>query len=350
MAHEVGAGWSTRVGPVGEDRDEASERRDGGLKALCLIARLHQVAADPASLRHQLGKFPTDNCDVNDLLLAAQHLGLKAKRQRPQPDRLPTTPLPALALMKDGRALILAQCDEQRVLIQDAEATPSRPTIQPIGSFLEEWSGEVLLIASRASLAGELSRFDFSWFIPSIVKHRRLLAEVLAISFFLQLFALVSPFFFQVVMDKVLVHKGVSTLDVLVIGLVMVVVFESVLTLLRSYVFSHTTSRIDVELGSRLFRHLVQLPLGYFQARRVGQSVARVRELESIRSFLTGNALTLVMDLLFSVVFIAVMLIYSVPLTLVVLVSLPVYVGLIAAAVPLLRARLDEKFRRSAEN
>ena len=170
------------------------------------------------------------------------------------------------------------------------------------------------------------------------------------ISLFLQLFALVSPLFFQVVMDKVLVHRGMTTLDVLVIGLVIVVLFESLLNALRTYVFSHTTSRIDVELGARLFHHLLALPLAYFQARRVGDSVARVRELESIRSFLTGNALTLVLDALFSVVFIAVMLLYSVPLTLIVLISLPLYVGLSLAVVPLLRARLDEKFARGAEN
>jgi Ca2+-binding RTX toxin-like protein len=116
------------------------------------------------------------------------------------------------------------------------------------------------------------------------------------------------------------------------------------------YVFSHTTSRIDVELGAKLFRHLLALPLAYFQARRVGDSVARVRELENIRSFLTGQALTLVLDLVFSVVFIAVMFAYSVPLTLIVLASLPLYVGLSLLVVPILRKRLDEKFARGAEN
>jgi subfamily B ATP-binding cassette protein HlyB/CyaB len=151
-------------------------------------------------------------------------------------------------------------------------------------------------------------------------------------------------------MDKVLVHRGVSTLDVLVIGLVVIVLFESILTLLRTYVFSHTTSRIDVELGARMFRHLLQLPLAYFQARRVGDSVARVRELENIRSFLTGNSLTLVLDVLFSVIFVGVMFIYSVPLTLIVLVSLPLYVLLSLTLVPILRARLNEKFARGAEN
>ena len=247
------------------------------------------------------------------------------------------------------RVVILAQCDGQRVLFQDVDQQ-GRPTIESLEVFAQQWTGELILISSRASLAGELAKFDFSWFIPSLVKYRKLLGEVLLISFFLQLFGLVSPLFFQVVMDKVLVHRGLTTLDVLVIGLVVVVIFESVLSALRAYVFSHTTSRIDVELGSRLFRHLVQLPLAYFQARRVGDSVARVRELENIRSFLTGNALTVVLDVLFSVVFIAVMLFYSVPLTLIVLVSLPLYFGLSLAVVPLLRARLDVKFARGAEN
>ncbi len=182
------------------------------------------------------------------------------------------------------------------------------------------------------------------------MKYRKLFGEVLVVSLFLQLFALVSPLFFQVVMDKVLVHRGLTTLDVLVVGLVVIVLFESVLTTLRTYVFSHTTSRIDVELGARLFRHLVSLPLAYFQSRRVGDSVARVRELENIRSFLTGNALTLVLDVMFSVIFIAVMFVYSVPLTLIVLVSLPLYVGLSLVLVPILRARLNEKFARGAEN
>lgn len=334
------------------------------LTALCLIARFHQIAADPATLAHQLGITPGAEISVTELLHAAKYLGLKAKRSRTTADRLHLTPLPALALMKGTagsgsesttavsgpRTVILAQCDGQRLLLQDPSAGGSRPVIESVDVFAGEWTGELILITSRASLAGELAKFDFSWFVPALVKYRKLLGEVLLISFMLQLFALVSPLFFQVVMDKVLVHRGLTTLDVLVIGLVVVVVFESVLNGLRAYVFSHTTSRIDVELGARLFRHLVQLPLAYFQARRVGDSVARVRELENIRSFLTGNALTVVLDVLFSVIFIAVMLFYSVPLTLIVLVSLPLYFGLSLAIVPILRQRLDVKFARGAEN
>ncbi len=322
-----------------------------GLLALCLLARLHHVQADAEQLRHQLGKPASEAVAPDDLLLAAKGLGLKAKRVKASVDRLPQTPLPALALLSDGSVAVLAQCDGQRVLLQEFTGSEqSRPKIEPVEVFARAWTGELILVTSRASVAGDLARFDFSWFIPAIIKYRRLLGEVFVVSLFLQLFALVSPLFFQVVMDKVLVHRGVSTLDVLVIGLVVVVVFESTLTVLRSYMFSHTTSRIDVELGSRLFRHLLNLPLNYFQARRVGDSVARVRELEHIRSFLTGHALTLVLDLLFSVVFVGVMLLYSVPLTLIVLSSLPLYVGLSLLVVPVLRGRLNEKFARGAEN
>ena len=129
-----------------------------------------------------------------------------------------------------------------------------------------------------------------------------------------------------------------------------IAIFETTLGILRTYVFSHTTNRIDVELGARLFRHLLALPLSYFQARRVGDFVARVRELENIRNFLTGSALTLVIDLLFTFVFLAVMFLYSPLLSMIVLGAFPFYLGISAAATPLFRQRLDEKFARGAEN
>src|SRR5207253_9801664 len=183
--------------------------------------------------------------------------------------------------------------------------------------------------------AGRIGRslptFRYHVVLGAIHKYRRLLAEVLVASFFLQLFALVSPLFFQVVIDKVLVHRSMGTLEVLVLGLVTVSIFEAIIGALRTYVFAHTTNRIDVELGARLFRHLMALPLAYFRARRVGDSVARVRELENIRNFLTSSALTLVVDLLFTVVFLAVMFLYSPLLTFIVLSSLPFYIAISAA-------------------
>jgi subfamily B ATP-binding cassette protein HlyB/CyaB len=312
------------------------------------------VAAEPATLAHLLGLGPSEQVTVQHLLQAAQHLKLKARVSTSSIERLELNPLPALAVMSapDGcrRTVVLLRCDGKRVVMHDPTRPAAPPAIESIEAFAEQWTGELVLVTSRASLVGELAKFDFSWFVPAIVKYRRLLGEVLLVSLFLQLFALVSPLFFQVVIDKVLVHRGLTTLDVLVIGLLVVVVFESVLNGLRAYVFGHTTSRIDVELGARLFRHLLQLPLAYFQSRRVGDSVARMRELENIRSFLTGNAITVLLDLLFSATFVAVMLFYSVPLTVIVLASVPLYAGLSLAVVPVLRRLLDAKFARGAES
>lgn len=333
----------------------ADVRLDSGVACLVLMARLHGVAADPDQLAHEFAP-PGGVLATPDLLLAAKKLDLKAKAVRTDVTRLDNTPLPAIAVGRDADGqpeyFILARVDSNehgtQVLIQSPAA--GRPQTLSLAQLQQRWDGELVLVASRASLAGELAKFDFTWFIPAIVKYRKLLGEVLLVSFVLQFFALITPLFFQVVMDKVLVHRGSTTLDVIAVGLVAVMLFEVALTTLRSYVFAHTTSRIDVELGARLFRHLLALPLAYFQARRVGDSVARVRELENIRSFLTGNAITLVLDLLFSVVFIAVMLSYSGWLSLIVILSLPCYVILSALFTPVLRARLNEKFARGAEN
>ena len=339
---------------VGEDgetlRPEEEPREDSCLQCLVIMARLHALAADPEQIRHEFSQG--DVLTSEQLLLAAKKLGLVAKHTRIDPERLSTTPLPAIAVGEDGRYFILARVDrvenELRALIQDPAAT--RPEQLSGAALRARWTGELFLFTSRASLAGEMARFDFSWFVPAIVKYRRLLGEVLIVSLMIQLFALVTPLFFQVVMDKVLVHRGFSTLDVIAVAFLVVVVFEVTLTSLRSYVFAHTSSRIDVELGARLFRHLLGLPIAYFQARRVGDSVARVRELENIRSFLTGNAITLVLDIAFSFVFLAVMLFYSPLLTLIVVISIPFYVAISLLVTPILRTRLDEKFARGAEN
>ena len=326
---------------------QAKPAIDTGLACLIMLARFHALAVDPQQVAHEFkesGQF----FGVTEILLAAKKLGLIAKKVKPSKERIATTPMPAIALAKDGTFFIVARMEGEKILIHDPKV--ERPEIIDQATFEARWSGEMLLFTSRASLAGELAKFDFSWFVPAVVKYRKLLGEVLLVSFVLQLFALVTPLFFQVVMDKVLVHKGFTTLDVIATAFVAVVIFEVTLTTLRSYVFAHTTSRIDVELGAKLFRHLLNLPLAYFQARRVGDSVARVRELENIRSFLTGNAITLVLDLVFSVVFIAVMFVYSKWLTLIVLLSLPCYFIISLLFTPVLRARLSEKFNRSAEN
>lgn len=312
-----------------------------------MLARFHGKSADAAQLTHQFCAS-SQHFGTPQLLLAAKSLELKARLIRSDWTRLLRTPLPAIIQTRDNKYVVLAQVRDDKVLIQDPRAVG--PQVLSRGEFEDIWGGQLFLFASRASIAGELARFDFTWFIPPIIKYRKLLAEVLLVSFFLQLFALISPLFFQVIMDKVLVHRGFTTLDVIAVGLLAVSTFEVIMNGLRTYIFSHTTSRIDVELGARLFRHLLALPLAYFEARRVGDSVARVRELENIRNFLTGQALTAVLDLVFSLVFIGVMAYYSGWLTLVVVLSLPCYILVSLFITPLLRSHLQEKFNRGAEN
>ena len=329
---------------------DVEERPDTGLACLLLLARLHEVVADAAQLQHQFGHQPMD---VPTLLLAAQSLQLTAKAVRQEVARLDKAALPAMAPLQDGRFMVVARFQvgvgEQpaRLLVQH----PGEPPAMMLMTELEAvWTGELIFITSKATYAGDTAKFDFTWFIPAIIKYRRLLGEVLLISLALQLVGLVTPMFFQVVMDKVLVNHALKTLNVIAVGLICATLFEAVLTGIRTWVFAHTSSKIDVELGARLFRHLLNLPLAYFQARRVGDSVARIRELENIRSFLTSNAMTLVLDLLFSFIFLGVMLWYSAWLTLIVVLSIPLYVLISLLFTPVIRTRLDDKFNKGAEN
>nr|WP_316233846.1 type I secretion system permease/ATPase [Bradyrhizobium sp. SZCCHNPS2010] len=318
---------------------------DSGLACLALLLRFHGVAVDPEQLRHRLGGAAVGS---SQMLRSARELGLKARLISSRWERLAKVRLPVIAVRSDGQFLLLGKVSEAEVLIQDPLS--GRPQLMPRAEFETVWTGELVIMARRASLSDLAQQFDISWFLQATHKYRGLLSEVLVASFFLQVFGLITPLFFQVVIDKVLVHRGLTTLDVLVIGLVAISIFESLLGALRTHVFAHTTNRIDVELGARLFRHLMALPIGYFQARRAGDSVARVRELENIRNFLTSSALTLVLDLVFTIVFLAVMFDYAPVLTWIVIGSFPFYIGLSVAVTPLFRSRLDEKFKRGAES
>jgi subfamily B ATP-binding cassette protein HlyB/CyaB len=321
---------------------------DSGVVALALVARCHGIAADPATLRHRFGVTGGERFDVPLLLRAAKTLALKARQVSCDAAELAATPLPALAECRDGAFLVLAAASAERVLVQDpAAAAPETLTLE---EYTARCTGRVILATRRAPPPAAGGRFDLSWFVPVLRRHRRPLLEVLAASLFLQLLALVTPLFFQVVIDKVLVHEALATLDVLALGLVLVALFEAMLGGLRTWLFSHTATRIDVLLGAQLYQHLMALPVGFFQSRPVGTVVARVRELERIREFLTGSALTLVLDLLFGVVFLAIMYAYSATLLAVVLGTLPLYVALSLVVTPVLRRRLDEKFQRGAEN
>ena len=314
---------------------------------LLILARFYDLPADGSQLRHQFAQSGQLLSDT-DLLRAAKHLGLKAGLLKSEWGKLPGTPFPAVAKRTDGRYVVLAKIDGDKALIQDP--VEGRPLVLSREQFEAAWTGELLLFTKRANLRLQDLKFDFTWFIPALVKYRKFLGEVLIASFFLQLFGLLTPLFMQVVIDKVLVHKGFTTLHVLAVGMIALALFDAILGGLRTYLFSHTTNRIDVGLGAQLFRHVLALPLAYFEARRVGDTVARVRELEHIRQFLTSHSVTVVLDVLFTVVFLAVMWFYSPLLTLVVMASLPLYAILSVAITPMIRARLHEKFNRGAEN
>ncbi|VAW02293.1 ABC transporter, permease protein, partial [hydrothermal vent metagenome] len=324
---------------------------DPSLACFVLLAKYLGVPADPPQIHHDRG-LGEEPYTLDHLARIAKKLNLIARLRDASLEELPKIPLPAMARDVDGTAFILLKIEEDsetpRYLIQRGHA--DRPQMFTQEEFKTIFAGRLLLLTSREKIAGDKRPFDISWFIPALVKYRRALRDVLIGSFFLQLMGLVSPIFFQLVIDKVLVHQSLTTLEVLAFGLAVVMVWETMLSGLRNWLFAHTTNRVDAELSSNMFRHLVSLPLSYFESRRVGDSVARVRELENIRQFLTSNAVTVVIDLFFTIVFFIVMYIYSPMLTLIVALSIPIYVVISLVITPPLRARLDEKFRRGAEN
>ena len=330
---------------------------DAALASFVVLAQFLGVPAEPTQIHHDRGQGDRPY-DFDDLTRIAKKLGLMARRKRAAVHDLPKLPLPALVGLCNGGTAILLKVDDTSdagnrylVLKPDQQRPEIWPEEQVEAEFaLEGGAANLLLMTSREHIAGQKRAFDISWFIPALVKYRRPLRDVLIGSFFLQLVGLASPIFFQLVIDKVLVHQSMTTLEVLAIGLTAVLVFETILSALRNWLFAHTTNRVDAELSAALFRHLMALPLSYFEARRVGDSVARVRELESIRNFLTSNAVTVLIDLFFTIVFFAVMYIYSPLLTLIVALTIPIYIAISVFITPPLRARLDEKFKRGAEN
>ncbi|MEO0827421.1 MAG: peptidase domain-containing ABC transporter, partial [Cyanobacteria bacterium J06642_9] len=207
-------------------------------------------------------------------------------------------------------------------------------------------SNEALLLETTAETPQK--RFGISWFIPSLKRYRGVLIEVFIASFFVQLFGLANPLMVQVIIDRVIVQNSIDTLQVLGIFLVIVAIFEALLSSLRTYLFVDTTNRIDMALGSEIIDHLLRLPLRYFDRRPVGELSSRVNELENIRQFLTGTALTVVLDAIFSVLYIVVMLFYSWILTLVALLSIPFFIGLTLVVSPIVRRQLRVKAERNA--
>ncbi len=252
---------------------------------------------------------------------------------------------PALLTWQDSLAILYDVSDQEVVV-----AVPELGILhRSPREFLARWgdSGEVLLLQPTKDTPQQ--RFGLSWFIPALKQYRRVLAEVFIASFFVQLFGLANPLMIQVIIDKVIVQNSADTLQVLGTFLLIIAIFEAVLTTLRTYLFVDTTNRIDMSLGSEIIDHLLRLPLRYFERRPVGEISTRVNELENIRQFLTGTALTVVLDAVFSVVYIAVMVVYSPLLTLVALGIVPVFVVMTLIFSPTIRRQLRTKAERNAQ-
>ncbi|WP_033057721.1 type I secretion system permease/ATPase [Sinorhizobium arboris] len=333
--------------PRSEDgRIQDRPQGDSGLSALCAVAGYYRLTANAPSLSRQLAL--TADAGEDDLLRAARVIGLKARPIVAAAGRLATMPVPAIACLADrSYAIFGGRSGEGRYRLVDPLDFTSREV--DAADLLRLTKVRFILVQRRFGGPGvNPADFGFRWFLPSIWRYRRAFAHVLVASLFVQLFALITPLFFQVVVDKVLAHRSYSTLIVLVAGLAIVGLFDVVLQYLRTYALSHTTNRIDVELGRRLFRHLLSLPLDYFERRPTGQTVARIRELETIRAFLTGQGLFSGLDLVFTFVFIFVLFCYSATLAWIVVASIPFYLAIGFLVRPFLKERIDEKFNRGA--
>ncbi len=276
-----------------------------------------------------------------------KHLGFGVSLKKTNRKSLLRAAFPALIEFQDGRFAIVGKVSEEIVILQvPGEALPrSIPMDELLGQARPHW-----LAVAKTNTTWANEKFGMSWFLHALVRYKGLLAETLLASFGLQIFALVSPLAFQVVIDKVLVHKGLSTLDVIVLGLALSSIFEVLLTGLRTYVLTHTTNRVDAELGAKIYRHLLSLPMTYFATRKVGEIVARVREMEAVRAFFTGTGLTSGVDLFFTVFFLMVMAYYSTELTLVVVASLPLFLAVAIVLIPLLNKYVEDRFVKAAEN
>ena len=323
------------------------DESDTGLLSLLIIAQYYDLPADGSQLRYQFARSGHGLSDT-ELLRAAKKLGLKAGLVTSDWNTLYEASFPAMAKLVDGGYLVVVKVEDEKVLVQNPVEGYS--LVLSRNRFEMIWTGELVLVTKRATVRLHDLTFDMTWVIPGIVKYRRLFGEVLIASVFLQFVALLTPFLTQLVIDRVLVHKEFDTLSLLAGGLIALAFFEGLLGGLRTYLFAHTTNRMTVTLGAQLLRHMLMLPPAYFDARRVGDTVALVHEVEPLRRFITAHSMTVLVDMPLTVVFLAGMWLVSPTLTLVVLASLPIYALLFIVMIPTIRTRLHDAVNRGADN
>ena len=318
------------------------------LVALEIAGSLNHINIDSIGISKEYALEDGHEPDLKVLARIAKRKGFRIGIKKLSLEKLiGNYPMPIICEMQNGeyRAIIGGNADKQEVLIYDPHQ--QKPILLSFQEFDKEFSGKSLVLKHR--ILSDKIKFGFGWFLNEMLHYKKIIFEVLLASFVIQLFGLVTPLFTQVILDKVLVHHSISTLDVLAIAFLAVTVFDFLLNLMRNYVFVHTTSKMDAKLGSKLYNHLLALPYNYFVVRQVGNIIARVRELDQIRSFIANKSVTVLLDVLFSFVFLAVMFLYSVKLTLIALTFVSLMALIYFFATPSFREKLNEKFNMGAE-
>ncbi|MCM1105552.1 MAG: type I secretion system permease/ATPase [Blautia sp.] len=325
---------------------EEKKKRYAGIHCLNTVAVYYGISVDVEGLVHKLG-LEGKSLTPQDILRASKEIKFKSRLTKVNRYALEKMTVPAILVTRDGGYVILAKAQPDNVLL--VYPFSQRPAVLPYEELEDIWDGDIILLIPRSHKDRDI-KFGFRWFLPSILKYRRPLLEVLLAAFIIQILSICSPLITQSVIDKVLVHNSLSTLDVLSIALIAMLVFDMILSIARNYILVHTTSKIDVMLSSRLFDHLFRLPLRYFESRRIGDTVARVRELENIRRFLTGVPMMTLLDCVFLVLYIIILFSYSTILTWIALAVIPLLAFVSAAVTPVLRERLNNQFNCGAES
>lgn len=323
--------------------------------ALACLVQVAEHFSIPADLRQLERAYITDSTGVDTvtLLLAAKELGLRARRfDGVTAAHMAKMPHPTVCHMKDGGYMLVLVYALDKNLLRVYDPAEGKVGWVKTEVFAQRFSGEAVLFAKKfriEKLKDKVENFGFSWFLPVVAKYKDFLLQVLFVSLMLQGFGLLTPFFTQTIIDRVLTHRSVSTMDVLVAGMVLVTLFQQWMLALRTYLFLNTTNKIDVTLSVHLFRKLTELPVKFFDRWQVGDVVSRMGELETIRNFLTGSFLAVVLDIVFAVVYLTVMFLYSSSLSYIVWATIPLYIILNAVIAPVYKKRINERFLLAAE-
>lgn len=318
-----------------------------GVKSLAKILQNFGIINKPQQFLQE-NNITDDKLSWEQLTKIIRKKHLRCELIHPSQDELRELPLPLMARMVNGKYVVVITINDECVYLIDPAA--SKPLALPHKKFVEAWTGEVMTFSATYNWNYFKKKYNLPWFMHVMQHYKRFFGEVLMAAFFLQLMGIGMPLITQVIIDKVIGNSGYSTLTVIGCSMVLFFLIQSLLTGLRTYILNHTTVKLDAILGTRLFRHLISLPLPYYQSRRVGDTLMRVGALNSIREFITGQGLMTILDVLFSVVFIAFMLWYSVPLTLIALLVVPLYIAQNIWAIPIIKRKIDAVWRTGAAN